>query len=242
MNAGSTTIKRPTVTGSVAEELRRRIISGEFRGGDQVRQEALAEELGVSRIPIREALLQLETEGLVVIHTHKGAVVASLTPEDAVDLFETRLVFEPIMLQKAIAAATDADVSRLEHCLANYEKALKLEADPETLSRLNWAFHAALCRPAARPRMLTILLSLYHATDRYLRVQINRPEAKSQALKDHRAIFDAFRKRKLAVADKLIKAHITGAYSDVIRRLQAQSGGLGTPPKIGKRSVVVNRR
>ena len=188
------------------------------------------------------ALLQLETEGLVVIHTHKGAIVASLTPEDAVDLFETRLVLEPIMLQKALAAATDADISQLQHCLAAYEKALSLDADPETLSRLNWAFHAAMCRPAARPRMLAILLSLYRATDRYLRVQINRPEAKSQALKDHRVIFDAFRRRKLAVADKLIKAHITGAYRDVIRRLQAQSGRSGAPPKIGKRSVVANSR
>ena len=89
-----TVIKRQTVTGSVAEELRRRIVSGEYAGGEPIRQEALASELGVSRIPIREALLQLEAEGLVVIHTHKGAVVASLTPEDAVDLFEARLALD----------------------------------------------------------------------------------------------------------------------------------------------------
>ena len=73
-------IKRHTVTSSVAEELRRRIVTGEYAGGEQIRQEAVADELGVSRIPIREALLQLESEGLVVIHTHKGAVVASLSP------------------------------------------------------------------------------------------------------------------------------------------------------------------
>ena len=235
MKAETSAIKRPTVTGSVAEELRRRIVSGTYQGGEQMRQEALAAELGVSRIPVREALLQLETEGLVVIHTHKGAVVASLTPQDAVDLFETRLLLEPVMVSKAIVAAKPVDLARLEQSLADYEKALRLDADPETLSRLNWAFHAALCRPAARPRMLTILLSLYRATDRYLRVQINHPEAKAQALRDHHALFDAFRKKKLSVTDKLIKEHITGAYSDVIRELQLQTEHTEMPRQRRKR-------
>jgi DNA-binding GntR family transcriptional regulator len=166
-------IKRHTVTGSVAEELRRRIVSGEYEGGEQIRQEAVAAELGVSRIPIREALLQLESEGLVVIHTHKGAVVASLSPEDAIDLFEARLILESMLVKKAIEAATLADVAHIAACLAEYEKAVKNGADPETLSRLNWAFHTAM-------------------------YQGKRP----------------------AVVGKLIKAHIMGAYEDVMGRLK----------------------
>jgi DNA-binding GntR family transcriptional regulator len=213
-------IKRQTVTGSVAEELRRRIVSGKYVGGDQIKQEALASELGVSRIPIREALLQLEAEGLVVIHTHRGAMVASLTPEDAMDLFESRLAFEPVVLRKAIGAATPSDIERVGACLTEYEKAVKGGADPETLSRLNWAFHTAMCEPANRPRMVAILLSLYTATDRYLRLQIIRPEAKPRALKDHRALFAAYRDKNAALAGKLIKAHITGAYADVMAWLK----------------------
>lgn len=215
-------IKRQTVTGSVAEELRRRIVSGEYAGGDQIRQEAVAAELGVSRIPIREALLQLEAEGLVVIHTHKGAIVASLSPEDAADLFEARLLVEPAVLKKAIALATPADIARVRACLNEYEKAAKGGADPETLSRLNWAFHTAMCEPANRPRMVSILLSLYSATDRYLRLQINRTEAKAQALADHRMLFEAYQNGKAATAGKLIKAHIVGAYEDVMRHLTGQ--------------------
>jgi DNA-binding GntR family transcriptional regulator len=218
-----TVIKRQTVTGSVAEELRRRIVSGKYAGGEQIRQEALASELGVSRIPIREALLQLEAEGLVVIRTHKGAVVASLTLEDAVDLFEARLALEPVVLKKAVEAATPADLDRVRARLTEYEKAVKGGADPETLSRLNWAFHIAMCEPANRPRIIAILLSLYTATDRYLRLQINRPEAKLQALEDHRKLFAAYQSRKKAeLVGNLIRAHITGAYADVIRRLKAQ--------------------
>ena len=220
--AQSRVIKRQTVTGSVAEELRRRVVSGEYAGGDQIRQEAVATELGVSRIPIREALLQLEAEGLVVIHTHKGAIVASLTSADAADLFEARLLVEPAVVKKAIEMATPADIARVRACLNEYEKAAKGGGDPETLSRLNWAFHTAMCEPAGRPRMVSILLSLYTATDRYLRLQINRTGAKTKALADHRAIFEAYQSRKAAAASHLIKAHIASAYEDVMRHLNGQ--------------------
>jgi DNA-binding GntR family transcriptional regulator len=101
--------------------------------------------------------------------------------------------------------------------------AVKGGAYPETLSRLNWAFHIAMCEPASRPRMIAILLSLYTATDRYLRLQIIRPEAKSRALKDHRALFAAYRVKKAALAGKLIKAHIAGAYADVMASLKPRN-------------------
>ena len=207
----------------MAEELRRRIVSGRYAGGEQIRQEAVAAELGVSRIPIREALLQLEAEGLVVIHTHKGAMVASLSVEDAIDLFEARLVLESILLKKSVAAANGEDVARIGRCLVDYERAVRNGSEPETLSQLNWAFHTAMCEPARRPRMMSILLSLYAATDRYLRLQIDRPEAKVKALDDHRAIFEAFKTKRSATASKLIKAHITGAYDDVMARLKVSA-------------------
>ena len=70
-----------TISASVAEELRRRIVDGEFQAGFQLRQEALAVEFGVSRIPVREALMQLEAEGLVKIHPHRGAIVSALSPQ-----------------------------------------------------------------------------------------------------------------------------------------------------------------
>lgn len=157
----------------------------------------------------------------MVIHTHRGAIVASLSPEDAVDLFEARLALEPVVLQKAVRVAAPSDLERIRACLSDYEKAVKGGADPETLSKLSWAFHIALCKPANRPRMMTILLSLYTSTDRYLRLQINRPAAKSRALVDHRNLFGAYENKKSALAGKLSRAHITGAYGDVMKRLKA---------------------
>ena len=221
MKAGASVIKRQTVTAEVADELRRRIVNGHYAGGDQIRQEALADELGVSRIPIREALLQLEAEGLVVIHTHKGAVVAELTADDAVDLFEARLALESTLLRKAVESATREDIDRVAARLAEYQKAVSDGASPDVLSSLNWAFHTTMCEPANRPRTLAILLSLYTATDRYLRLQIDRPEAKTKALHDHSAIFDAYKRKKSAMAMKLITEHINGAYEDVMSRVSS---------------------
>ncbi len=215
-------IKRQTVTSSVTDELRRRIISGEYVGGEQIRQEAVGSELGVSRIPVREALLQLESEGLVVIHTHKGATVVSLTEEGAADLFEARLMIEPAIMKQAIQAATPDDISKVRTSLIEYEKAVEADSDPGTLSKLNWAFHVAMCEPAKRPRLLGILRSLYTATDHYLWLQINSPEARARAMEDHRMLFHAYSTKKADVAQEQIVAHINGAYQDVLGRLKAQ--------------------
>lgn len=202
------------------ELLRERIISGQYEGGYQIRQEAIADELGVSRIPVREALVQLEAEGLVVIHTHKGAVVAKLTAEDAIDIFEARLIFEPFILSKAMEKATPEDIKHVWKAYRDYEKALVGGEGPMMLSQLNWAFHIALSYAADRPRSLSVLSTLYNSADRYLRLQIDAKAAQEKALEEHRALAQHFADGNLSAAQKLLKKHITDARDDVIRDLQ----------------------
>jgi len=83
----------------VAESLRERILDGEFKAGFPLRQDALASEFGVSRIPIREALMQLEAEGLIKIHPHRGAIVSELSTEEVQELFALRALLEPRLLR-----------------------------------------------------------------------------------------------------------------------------------------------
>lgn len=215
----SPAIKRQTVTSSVLDLLRDRIISGHYEGGQQIRQEAIADEVGVSRIPVREALVQLEAEGLVVIHTHKGAVVAKLTPEDAIDIFEARLIFEPFILTKAMERAGPEDKERVWNAFRDYEKALVGGDSPAVLSQLNWSFHTALNYAAKRPRSLQVLSSLYNSADRYLRLQIDAKAAQTKALAEHRALAEFFADGNVASAQKLLKKHISDARDDVIRGL-----------------------
>jgi DNA-binding GntR family transcriptional regulator len=213
-------IKRQTVTASVADVIRRRIIEGAYESGFQIRQEAVAAELGVSRIPVREALLQLEAEGLVAIQTHKGAMVSPLSPADAQDLFDARAALEPMVAGIAVRNATTEDVARVQRCLDRYRKALEDHVEPEELSRLNWEFHRAICEPANRPRSMQILGMLHNSTDRYLRVQINQRGAASKALVDHEVLSNAFAsKDEVALVENLTE-HIRSAESAVVRALQ----------------------
>lgn len=221
----SASIKRQTVTSSVLDLLRDRIISGYYEGGHQIRQEAIADEVGVSRIPVREALVQLEAEGLVVIHTHKGAVVAKLTADDAIDIFEARLQLEPFILQKAMEKAGKEDVERVWNAFNDYEKALVGDQGPAALSQLNWAFHTALSHAANRPRSLAVLSTLYNSADRYLRLQIDAKAAQTKALAEHKALAEFFAENNLAAAQKLLKKHITDARDDVIRGLDHRKLG-----------------
>jgi DNA-binding GntR family transcriptional regulator len=219
MNSNSSIIKRHTVTATVLELMRDRIVEGVYPGGQQIRQEAIAEEFGVSRIPIREALVQLEAEGFVQIHTHKGAVVAQLTVDDAIDIFEARLVLEPSILRQAVTKATAEDIDRVRGALLEYERGVANDASPAQLSQLNWTFHKALSSASGRWRSLAVLSSLYKSADRYLRLQIDNTEARLNALEDHRAITAAFVQRDAALAQRLLARHISGARDDVTKSL-----------------------
>ncbi|WP_440984337.1 GntR family transcriptional regulator [Shinella sumterensis] len=225
MTPSSPVIKRHTVTASVLEMIRNRIVEGLYAGGQQIRQEAIAEEFGVSRIPIREALVQLEAEGFVQIHTHKGAIVAQLTVEDAIDIFEARLILEPSILRQAVTKATPEDISRVQKALQDYERGVAHDASPAQLSQLNWAFHNALSSPSGRWRSLAVLSSLYRSADRYLRLQIDNTEARQSALEDHRAIAAAFVQHDAALAQRLLARHISAARDDVTRSLNILNKG-----------------
>ena len=103
---------RQTVTHQATEALRERILRGMYSDDTPLRQDALAAELGVSRIPIREALRQLEAEGLVVFNPHRGAVVSSLSVDEIDELFELRAQIESDLVRRAVTRTTAEDVSR----------------------------------------------------------------------------------------------------------------------------------
>ncbi|NNC00972.1 GntR family transcriptional regulator, partial [Corallococcus exiguus] len=119
------TIKHRTIAAAVAEALRQRILDGDFAAGFQLRQDALADEFGVSRIPVREALMQLEAEGLVKIEPHKGAIVSELSTREIEELFELRSLLEPRLLKESAPRLTQDDYARLNGILEEYSAELR---------------------------------------------------------------------------------------------------------------------
>jgi DNA-binding GntR family transcriptional regulator len=199
-------IERRTIAAEAAEILRQRILSGEIRAGQPIRQEQIAHEMGVSRIPLREALKQLEAEGFVTIAPHKGAVVSTLSAEEAEELFALRLQLEDWLLRDAIPRMREADFAHLD-AIIDESRA------PDNLARwgeLNWQFHEALYRPAGRPLSLRFLKRIHDNLDRYLRLQIAVTRDWDRAYRDHQDLVALSREGNVEAALALLKDHILG--------------------------------
>src|SRR5882762_7058066 len=145
MNSVSTpesAIPRQSLTSAVADKLREEIIRGHIPEGAQLRQDAIALQYRVSRIPVREALRQLDAEGLITIVPNRGALVPELLPDDIEELFSIRALLEPAVLKVSIPRLTDAVLSKAQAVLGKFESDLRREERIGTWGRLNWQFHS----------------------------------------------------------------------------------------------------
>ena len=203
-------IPRQTLTGMTADALRERILHGRFPEGEPLRQDAIAEELGVSRIPVREALRQLEAEGLVTFNPHRGAVVSTLSLSEIEELFQLRATIELDLLDRALPRIGSEDIARAKEILDAYETALR-KGDVASWGEMNWQFHATLFAPADRPFTLGVAQKLHQQSDRYARMQLALTHGELRANAEHRAILAAVRKKNAARAGDLLREHILGA-------------------------------
>jgi len=217
----TTPIIHKTRTQVVVEVLREKILSGEIAAGEPLRQSALAEQLNVSRIPVREALLQLEAEGLVKFEPHKGATATELSVEQVTELFELRALIEADLLTKAIPKLEDEDLLKAEKVLDELESAFKHDDAVGTWSELNTRFHTCLYSPAGRPHTLEVVHGLNTNCDRYIRLQLLLAGGIPQAEQDHRELLSLCKNGDIDKAVKLLRAHILHA-AEAIRELVAQ--------------------
>ena len=118
-------LTRKTLGTATLEAMREGILNGTYAEGEQLRQDAIAADLGVSRIPVREALRQLEAEGLVVFSPHRGAIVSSLSLKEIRELFELRAEIESDLLRRAIPEMGSEDFARASEILTAYDGSLR---------------------------------------------------------------------------------------------------------------------
>ena len=218
---GVTPIRRQTLTGLTVHALRERILRGEFPDGEPLRQDAIAEELGVSRIPVREALRQLEAEGLVTFNPHRGAVVSTMSLAEIEEIFELRAEIECDVLRRAIPNMTKEDDARATDVLDAFDLALK-NGDVASSGSLNWQFHSTLYAAANRPVTLGVVNKLHQHSDKYMRMLIVLTHAESRARQEHRAIAAATRKRDTKKAIGLLREHILAAGRSLVTFLEEQ--------------------
>jgi DNA-binding GntR family transcriptional regulator len=188
----------------VRSELRRAIIDGELAGATQLKQDELAERFGVSRIPVREALKQLAAEGLVTFHPNRGAVVASLSLDEVMEMLEIRIALECRALRLAIPNMLEEDFEQATQILADYDK----EPSARKWGEMNWRFHEMLYAPCHRPKLLAMIDANYGHVDRFTRFQVSLAAGKERPQREHYQILDACRQGDADRAARLLEEHI----------------------------------
>jgi DNA-binding GntR family transcriptional regulator len=206
--ASDSAIPRQSLTVAVADKLRDQIIRGEIPEGAQLRQDAIATQYRVSRIPVREALRQLDAEGLIAIVPNRGAVVPALSADDVEELFSIRMLLEPEVLKLSIPHLTEDDFSQAQEVLRNYAQELRHEDHVSSWGRMNWQFHSILYSRANQPRFMAIIRNVNNSGERYTRLQLYLTHGMKRANEEHDRILELCRERDIAAACKLLRQHI----------------------------------
>lgn len=211
-------LKHRTLSAAIVDKLRQAILDGTHLAGTQLRQDALADTYGVSRIPVREALFQLEAEGFVRIVPHKGAIVSELSLDEVNDVFDLRAMLEPRMLAESAPRFEEADFAALDAIQARFEKAIAA-GDVGQWGVINAEFHMALYTKARQPRTQSIVAALLQTSDRYTRVQLSNTTAMGIAEQEHAELVRLCRAGRFAEAGAFLVRHIETVRSDLVRVL-----------------------
>jgi DNA-binding GntR family transcriptional regulator len=215
------TIVAKTLSDQAFDLIRERILSNALAPLAPIRQEALAEELGISRIPIREALARLEQQGLLESHANRGFFVAPVSAAEAGEVFALRLKLEP---DAAAAACLHADEPRRARARALLDAMeSSLHQDPARAMALHRDFHLALTDSAEHRLTAQMLEHLHIVAERYVRMHLEPQGRDARADREHRELLDAWLARDSERVAQALAAHIAGALEDLRAQLPADT-------------------
>src|SRR5438132_13907712 len=219
-------IPRQSLTSAVADKLREEMIRGTIPEGARLRHDAIAMQYQVSRIPVREALRQLDAEGLITIVPNRGAIVPALSPTDIEELFTIRALLEPEVLKHSIPRLSNNDLAEAEVVLRRYESELQQEDHLFSWGRLNWQFHSLLYSRAERPHSMNIIRNVNNSGERYTRLQLYLTHGIARANEEHHQILELCRQRAIPAACKLLRQHIQHAGQSLKEALQERRASI----------------
>jgi DNA-binding GntR family transcriptional regulator len=219
-----------TVTDVVLGELRRAILTGALPAGTLLRQEDVAGRFGVSRPPVREALRQLEAEGLAQYRPRRGYAVASLDPADIEEIFEIRMLLEERAAFLAARHRTERDVADLKALLLEMEDITTGQGyDLERFMAANRAFHERILQTSGRKRLCRMMLGLRDNVERYVRMGAAMIGSMDRVKREHRQIFEAFRRGDAERTAALCAAHVRITGERLLKALRENGGNVVGP-------------
>ena len=191
----------------VFNTLRQAILRGELKPGERLMEIQLANKLGVSRTPIREAIRKLELEGLVLMIPRKGAEVAEITEKNMLDVLEVRRALEELAVKLACERITEEEIQELKEAADAFQKILS-EKDITKIAEADEAFHDVIFKSTGNDRLIQLLNSLREQMYRYRLEYLKREEYHPQLLEEHQQIIDRITRKDQSEAAELIDRHI----------------------------------
>ena len=210
----------PTSSLRVSEELREAILSGEFEPGERLRTVSLAKRFGSSRTPVREALVQLEGEGLVDIEPRRGALVRAFASADLVDLYEIRALLEPEAASRAALCVSDVQLERLRALVAlSDSRSGRTRAAIDDQIAWNEEFHALVIEAAGSPRLSAALRATAGIPRAFRTAFWRDDEHRAFSQMCHRELVSALEARSPGRASAVMRMHILRAKDSLVEGL-----------------------
>ena len=202
----------PATTAQIADAVRSDILRGKLKSGQPLRQDKIAARFGVSKIPVREALVKLKAEGLVSLYQNRGAFVSELSAAEADEIYIMRIALEKAILERAIPSLT---VAQLRHAREILD-VMDGEKDIARWVELNWEFHSTLYAPAALPRVLDRIGGLHANIARYLLLYLVGMDYQKLSQREHRALLEACRQGETEQAVIILDKHLRSASEHLV--------------------------
>ena len=216
-----------TVKNVLVQRIRDEIIRGHFSPGERLPLRDLAKQFDVSTQPIRQALSELEAEGLVKSEARKGAFVTSLTPAELDDIYEIRAPLEAMATEVAVSHLTDGTLDRLDQLIVEIDRhlgeGLTERREVVELVRLNYKFHDTIYAASGRQHLLQLTRTLRHRTQHYLHAYMIEQDRMPHAQDEHRAIVLACRERDGKRAKTMMYEHVTKAGRGIIEYVKGKA-------------------
>ncbi len=216
MNIKDEVTDKYSLRGRVYSRIREDILDGRYKNGDELREIAIGQELGVSRTPVREAFRQLELEGLIKIIPNKGAYVTGITVKDVKDIYMIRSKLEGLAARWAVENITDEQMNELEENIYLSEFHAS-KGHYEQMSELDNRFHEILYE-ACNSKMLEQQLREYHEyVLRVRRKTLSQNKRGNASTEEHKKIMEAIKAGDADAAEEAANAHIVNAYENMVR-------------------------
>lgn len=212
----------PNLREHAARQLRNAVLSGSFAPGQSLVETAIADHLGISRAPVREALAELEQEGIVNHIPRRGYFVVDFTDKDIEEIYSLRLLLEIAALLRAVERLTEQDVEELQRIVDNLGEAVRQGVSPKRIVALDLSFHESILHVADHSRLYTAWYSMRMQTQLLIgltsRTHYNHPEQPKEL---HQRIVDAIRGKDAKQAEAILTEHILDGQERAHAALQA---------------------